>query len=236
MVYNYNQFLNEHINNVPLTKSYIRKLLININNKISRELTLKDFNIEYHRRNIEFYIQNIDNEKDVKIIKRILNSYQKNLINKGTVLSYKVSKSFGTLLTNDLGLKVVKDEVSYKFKIYIKDLNTIRIKPPKYVYHITYKKNVDNILKEGLKVKSLDEGHWKGDMDLYYPPAIFATIEKDDWYRKIGDPAIIQINTENLKNKWQKDINLHNVNDRISAIMTFENIPPEHLSYIDWNF
>jgi hypothetical protein len=106
----------------------------------------------------------------------------------------------------------------------VKDVYIKRIKPPKNVYHVTYKKNRDSIIKHGLKIDS--DSEWNNGM-LSYPNAIFASLSMDvlfNYEKDIKD--IWVINTNNLNNKWWYDLNF---GEDYHYIMTFDDIPSENL-------
>ena len=150
------------------------------------------------------------------------------------VLSFRHKKNSTLILKkNSFDFDIDVDKPTHYFDIYLKDLNTARVSPPRYIYHVTDYANLDNILKNGLKTKMHTHGNWKGQSELYYPPSLFAVTDYTYWINKISDPVVIRIDTKKCDNKWQYDINFFNPKDSTEAIMTFKDIPPECLKHID---
>lgn len=115
--------------------------------------------------------------------------------------------------------------------LMIKEFKLKRVKPKKFIYHITKGFNLNSIIEKGLKVS--DPINHSELSELYYEKAIFATnTEIDNIYNykevvlKVfllsSHYIIIKIDTEKLNNKWYEDLNFYN--EKTSNIMTFENI------------
>jgi len=175
---------------------------------------------------LEFEIQSVDQMFIVKVDK-YLDSFRKQLENQEIILSYYKSgynRQSMIDLVNSL-YESTKTEYYYHYYIYIKDNKGQRIKPPKYVYHATNKKNSDSISKNGIKISP--PKNYKGNADLEYMPSIFAMADKKNVW---SNEDIWQIDTTKIPNKWWQDLNLHNRYK--DAIMTFDDIPPNTIEKI----
>lgn len=118
-----------------------------------------------------------------------------------------------------------------EFSGIIKEPKLKRVKPTKYIYHLTPEENVEYILENGLTTEMSDSDNW-GD-ELFYPNSIFASMEGDKFGVKSGDDVMLRIDTTSLKNKWWVDLNFYSpiVNTLFrDFIMTFEDIPGEYIS------
>lgn len=89
----------------------------------------------------DFKIIPMKMDNNVKNIKNLLDRYSKKLLKSNIYMVYDCN-----------------DFISYySFTVYFKILYTQRIKPNKFIYHLSHKKNRDSILKDGLLLKSHDE-------------------------------------------------------------------------------
>jgi len=233
-VLNFENYINEWVSNEPMVKFHIKNMLKKIQKKSKNKI--KSSQLSKRTGSRRGYVYVLKHIKDYKIFEKILKSYQNNLIDKGILINYNSNFDGSFDIDKDLNLIKSKDPNKTKtFNIYIKTLHSIRVKPPRYVYHLTDSKNVDDILKNGLTPKSWDDGNWKSEPDLYYPPSIFAITDFSYWHGE----SIIQIDTKNLKNKWWKDLNFFSGYEQelekgksYKAIMTFDKIPPSNLELI----
>lgn len=113
----------------------------------------------------------------------------------------------------------------------IKEPRMKRVKPSEFVYHNTNSKYANKILKDGLKIDNSKPNRWSGE--LYYPNAIFASMEDEEFTTLKGNIVTLKIDTKHLPNKWWVDLNFYSPDYNISFrnfIMTFEDIPPEYIS------
>lgn len=111
---------------------------------------------------------------------------------------------------------------------HIKSVHTIRVKPPRYVYHFT-NADSESILSKGLvPMPSSSSKQWGRTAALEYPQAIFAIADDEThWSGK----NLFEIDTQGLKNRWWKDLNFSD-KGYSPAIMTFEPIPADHIRMI----
>lgn len=108
---------------------------------------------------------------------------------------------------------------------HIKSVHTIRVKPPRYVYHYT-NADADSILSKGLvPMPSSSSDRWGKNAALEYPAAIFAIADDETRW---GGRRLFEIDTQGLKNRWWRDLNFAFG----PAIMTFEPIPASHIREI----
>ncbi len=108
---------------------------------------------------------------------------------------------------------------------HIKSVHTIRVKPPRYIYHYT-NADINSILRKGLvPISSSFSDKWRKNSALEYPAAIFAIADDETLW---GGSNLLEIDTQGLKNKWWKDLNFTGG----PAIMTFEPIPADHIRVI----
>ena len=210
--------INELVSNKKLANHHFIKVLdrlVKITGGNYRPNT--DYN-DYNENNIK-YTFNYDVSKGQGLfnkIKKYLFLAQANLLRKNLVLSFRLSTNVMTNLPNG------------HIELYLKDLYAGRTSSPRYLYHTTNVKNVKKILKEGIKLKSHDQGNYKYQVDLYYPPSIFVSIEELYFGGRgaSGERVNILIDTSKINNKWYYDLNLYHVK---SFYMTFEEIPPHAL-------
>lgn len=219
--------LNEsNIANVELVKHHIRQMIKSIQKKSKNKITNNQLRKRITKRELEITFNDI---VDYQVFEKVLKSYQKKLLDYNIVIGYNMKDGYDTKLGDDLDdIKSIPNDKK-DFHIHIKDLHTMRVKPPRYIYHFSDKKNRESILKNGLLPKeSKDSERWK-EISLSYPPAVFATLDRDVmWYHDEW-----KIDTENLDNKWWKDINFFIPNSETNAIMTFGNIPIECLTLVN---
>jgi len=219
--------LNEsYVANPELVKHHIRQMIKSIQKKSKNKITNSQLRKGIATRHIEVKFNDII---DYQVFEKVLKSYQKKLLDYNIVIGYDMKDGYDTKLGNDLGdIKSIPNGKK-DFYIHIKDLHTMRVKPPKYVYHFSDKKNRESILKDGLKpMAHKDSERWK-EISLTYPPAVFATLDRDMmWHHDEW-----KIDTEGLDNKWWKDINFFIPKSETSAIMTFDNIPSECLTLVN---
>ena len=223
--------INEWVSNEKSTKFLLNKMIRSIQNKSKNKIKRNQFRKEGDNNRVMKY--NFLWIKDHVIFEKVVKHYQTILLKYGIVLSYHKSN------TTDLDfsggsisdMKSIPSE-DKSFILYVKDLYTIRIKPPRYIYHCSPKKNRENIQKEGLIPKRWSEGNWTEQPDLYYPPTIFAILNYNDWH--YNDLDIWEIDTNNISNKWWSDINFHNTNKNYEGktIMTFDPISIKDLTLI----
>lgn len=147
----------------------------------------------------------VTTSENILKINKILNSLKKDFIRYNIYLSYDPNSYGGD---------------DYKYRIYLKDLYSRRIKPPRYVYHSTKKESVNSILKNGLEPRSSTNHNLPA---VEHPELIFASTGKDI---NVWNDVILQIDTKGLPNKWWEDLNFE---DGSGYIFTNEPIPPSHI-------
>jgi len=128
-------------------------------------------------------------------------------------------------------LRTNYQEGDREFNGTIKEPKLKRVKPSKYVYHLTPEENVEYILENGLTTEMSDPDKW-GE-ELFYPKSIFASLEGDKFGVISGDDVLLKIDTENLPNKWWVDLNFYSPSDNKllrDFIMTYNDIPGEYIS------
>lgn len=192
------KFINERLGNKKEAKYQLKK----ITRKLSEFMSPIGDMTEYYINSMSYKI--FDNDK-IPIIKKILDSLSKKYIRNNLYLTYSVDK-------NHLNL-------------YLKDIFSYRKKPPRYLYHATFKNHVKSILENGLIPKKSQN---YTDASINHPELIFATEEN----RKYWGDYIFKIDTKGLPNKWWYDLNFSN---QSKAYMTNVPIPPSHLEYLDYN-
>jgi hypothetical protein len=215
---NFSEFnkLNELVSNEKLLKHYISDIFKSLKKFFEYDIKLNKEN--YSRRTLKYtvdYIDNSINKKRINSVIKFLQNKQEILINKGVAFSFRI------------GRNAMNEEPNGYIFLYIKDLYTGRIKPPRYLYHTTLEHNVNNILKNGLKTINHSKGRYKYQLDLYYPKSIFAMNVKEKFMTD-DNTVLLKIDTTKINNKWYKDLNLHDILP--TAVMTFEDIPPEAIS------
>ena len=220
---------------------------------MKRLLTFDQLNELSNWNQVKFIIDLMWND-----IKKLVNeeSYIENHFDSSTMISFTYSKDGLTQEQIDDKLKKI-EKITKKYynsllhlniilsklrtfnynntiTIYIKNLHTKRVKPKKYIYHCSDRKNRNSILKDGLIPKQHSESKYKNQQSLVYPPSIFTTNRGlDSVWNTDSDTDLWEINTENLPNKWWYDLNLYkNSVDATKYIMTFEPIPPEFIKHI----
>lgn len=217
--------INEWVSNQKLNLSYMRNMINNIQSKSKNKITNKQLKKDVsNNRSFKFEFNDII---DHIIFEKILKQYQNNLSRNGILISYmKYDSIISDLVPDTLDIINTRKSGNVNFTIHIKDLYTERVKPPRYIFHYSKEKNRDSILKNGLKTKSFNEGNWEGsNPDLYYPSAIFALTDTT----VVWESDKYVIDTKGLSNKWWKDLNFFNKSKKSPAIMTFSDIPVEHI-------
>ena len=86
-------------------------------------------------------------------------------------------------------------------------MNTNQITHKHYLYHVTEKENVDNILKEGLK-----KNDW----------AVYLSENPLSWWKP--GLAILKVRATGLKDKMTR------VDDNLDELLVWDNIRPERIS------
>jgi hypothetical protein len=223
----------ESIKNPILMKSAVKTLLQDIK-KITP--SIKRDNITFHDYSWMWWELDI-RWLDIKVknrLEKLLKSRQENLLKNGLIMAYKLSEQSVTrLVGDDLDFELT-GEKAVEIHCFFKDLYTKRFSPPKYLYHVTKKKNRKSIKKNGLIPMEFSKGNWTFEsIRLYYPPTIFASLESHGHYHGVLGDDVWRIDTTNLKNKWWEDLNFYEhenpKKEEIDYVMTFEPIPPEHL-------
>ena len=228
--------LNEWISNQNMTKHHIKDMMRNIQKRSKNKLTGNQLIKKETERGIEYHFKWV---VDHVIFEKILKQYQKNLIGKGILITYKKYDTVDHSYGGKDGLEILSSKPSEdkEFYVYVKDLHTERVKPPKQIYHITDKKYRESIRQKGILLRNSEEGNWKGDHKLSYPSSVFAINDHDHWSNKLSaGEDIWVIDTTKINNKWWKDLNFYKVptiHDNVTTYMTFDDIPPEsiHLLY-----
>jgi hypothetical protein len=224
---NHLKSFNELVKNPILLKSYLRKLL----SEISKIYKIGKDNIKFETENPVYYrllITGIDSKLSDNI-GNILDKYKSVLYKNDIVLSYKRYLKKVLKIGDDLDIIPTDDEY-LEYIIYLKNIHTRRIKPNRFVYHYSGKDDRirDEIIKNGIMPNKHNKSkNWSSEVYLEYPEAIFAVNSKDKW----RDGHVFKIDTLGLKNKWWEDLNF---NRREDLIMTFEEIPPNHIEYISY--
>jgi len=203
--------------------------------------TLYIFNkiIKYIRENFSDIIisENPYNQRSKLHLYRYINlsqSYKFDIINLGFEARFKkmikyIDNQAIYLFKSGLLLGYSNNKGSNsRFEIVIKDITSLRIKPPRFVYHATALSNLESIKKDGLVLKSIKDGNYSDQTDLIYVPSIFAAT---DSYKTFGIELILEIDTHKINNKWWIDLNTEN----FYHIMTFEAIPPEAIKPFQQN-
>jgi len=209
MILKFNEFsVNELVKNVKSVEFHAEKL----KSEIGGILPNIDFRVS--RQDVHYVIE-ISKlaETEVSPVMNLLSKMRLKLSQEDLLVSY--SRNDSCPAGDDIQIIV-----------YIKNVHTIRVKPGRYVYHFTDKKNVDSILKRGLFPKSsITSSDWNMK-SLEYPPAIFAVNDSKTLW---GSGSILRIDTVGLSNKWWQDLNFA---EKTAAIMTFEPIPANHITLI----
>ena len=156
-------------------------------------------------------ISNVD-RRDMAAIESMLSAMRPEMEKQDLVLSW----------SENTGAPAAK---SPQIVAHIKSAHTIRVKPPRYVYHYT-NADAESILDKGLVPRpSSSSDRWRRNAALEYPAAIFAIADDETQW---GGKALLEIDTEGLENRWWRDLNF----SVGPAIMTFEPIPADHIRKI----
>jgi hypothetical protein len=227
--------LNEWVSNKNMTRHHIKNMMKSIQKKSKNKLTTKQLIKKETENGIEYHFKWV---KDHVIFEKILKQYQINLIDKGILIAYRKYGLMDHTFDDTAWLNFSKSKVSEdkEFYVYVKDLYTERIVPPKEIYHITDKKYRESIRQNGLLLKSSDEGNWSKELKLSYPPTVFAINNHDYWSNKLSTGEDIWvIDTTKLDNKWWRDLNFYNLprkHDQVFPYMTFDNVPPDSIKLL----
>ena len=199
----YIKTINEMVKNHKLVNYYINSIF----NRLKKIQELVN-HIKIEKNENKHYIFDIYTIEELKkdLIDKILKNFKVKLLYSGYIFTYKLFDS------------VIRG--------VIKSSKIIRVKPNKYVYHYSHKKNRNEILKNGLiPQKFSNSERWGNTLTLEYEDSIFAiNNENISWITDENTDRWI-IDTTQLKNKWWIDLNLNSK----SYIMTFEPIPIEFL-------
>ena len=201
MIFRWEEF-NEFVKNTNLISWYNKQILADVK-KIYPEYK---HSTDIHDESYLTTFLEIGETKIIKNIRNLLMAWQKKLLLYGIYLSLLSYEDYNTLY------------------FFIKDLYVDRVKPPKYVYHVSDPEHRDSILRYGLLPRPGNKWH----QSLNYPPAIFVSKNIDSLFFDDDMADIWKIDTENLKNKWWKDLNLTSKNK--NHIMTYEAIPVDNIS------
>ena len=156
-------------------------------------------------------ISNVD-RRDISAIESMLSAMKPEAEKQDLVLSW----------SENTGAPAAK---SPQIVAHIKSAHTIRVKPPRYVYHYT-NADADSILSKGLvPMPSSSSEKWRKNAALEYPAAIFAIADDETQW---GGRRLFEIDTQGLGNRWWRDLNFASG----PAIMTFEPIPASHIREI----
>jgi len=200
-------FLFEDIKNKQLMIYYFKYIY----SRIGRWLSKKgiDFKVSYEGDGDKVLYRNIVVYTDDKLPKLdlLLKQLKRNLLNHNIIFSYQLLSSTGTI----------------SIKTYLKDLKLKRMIPDEYVYHTSKEINKESILKYGLIPK--ESKIW--DVELEYPPAVFAINKGKNLWFTSNNTDLWKIDTKGLPNIWWKDLNGID-----GAIMTFDPIPVDHLELL----
>lgn len=229
-----NEKINELVSNDNMTKFHIKKMVRSIQSKSKTKIKNDQLSKSFFNGILRYTFRWI---VDHVIFEKVLKSYQSSLINKGILISYRKGELTEFDFSDDDSFDLINPRPSKcrEFNIFVKDLFTRRVKPPRYIYHVTKSSNVENILKNGLELKSREEGNFSKELDLHYPPSIFASKDEDEWH--VEDSVTLEIDTKGLDNKWWQDLNLFNdkLPENDTYMMTFKSISPNHIKLIDPN-
>lgn len=224
-----NTSINEWVSNSNMTKHHIGEMIRSIQKRSKNKITRVQLDKTETEQGLDYHFKWI---RDHVIFEKILKQYQSNLIDKGILISYTKRSITEYSLGGKSGLDIIKSKLSecMEFHIYVKNIYTERVNPPKYIYHVTDGSYRDSIREKGLLVKSSNEGNWSSDHKLSYPSTIFAIDDYSYWSnKKSRNEDIWRIDTEKLGNKWWKDLNFYKKFNRhdVNTYMTFDNIPPD---------
>ena len=115
---------------------------------------------------------------------------------------------------------------SNEIKVVFKNTESIRVKPPEFVYHSTHSGNKDSILEHGILPREHKYGNYK-ELAIYaHGAAVFVSdidhIDTFSNYDGDGDGVTFEIDTKLIPNKWWIDSNMSSK----GYYYTFEKIPP----------
>jgi len=230
--------LNEAIHNESLVIHEIKRMFSEISkiNPLKKDNLSFDNNIEKDKRGkdtkeFHFILQRIDPKFQSKI-EKIMKKYQSVVFPKiDIIMKYKEHRHADMKLKDgDDPLDfTVLDTYTLSYTVYLKNIYIQRVKPSRFVYHCSDKKNRNSIKKNGLIPKSDKESKiWQYQSDVIYPAAVFAT--NNTLWDATNDVWVID--TKGLPNKWWYDLYFRKESND-GKILTFEPIPPSHLELID---
>lgn len=208
----FEDYINEYVNN----KSESKWILNSIKDYISKKYDIVDFKINSLSSNICVSI--VFNEFKEKC--NFLNDekFKKSIMKKYSDYGKSIYYSNYENDEGRLGINSID--------IYLKDLYLKRVKPPRYVYHMTYKIYRDDILKNGLIPNKSENGYGSYS---YNKPFVFATKNKTNLFTSLflydnpKDLDIWVIDTDKIDNKWFIDFNFP---DEENHIITNKKIDP----------
>ena len=221
----------ELINNKELVTTTINKTLLKIQKNNRESIYLKKRKDDKLVLHIEFdVIENHKKQVDIEIEK-----LKKQLEKSGTYLSYSSKIRHKMKMIDDdsvgeLGLdfEVDKDNPGYEhYHVYVKDTHFYRIKPPRYLYHMTRHKNYRSIVENGLEIR--ENEIYSDTPQFNHPKAIYASSERDFFGYTNDDEW--RIDTSKIDNKWWRDYNIYDEEIQNKSFLTYEPIPFE-LGYL----
>ena len=186
-------YLLESINNLK----YNNWILNKIKDEISKKYDIEKFDIFGGILNIKFADIEVNNlfRNDKNIMKRLISKY---------------SSAYNTITIGYVGS-------GYSIDIMIKDLFNERVKPPKYIFHVSDKSNRKYILKFGLIPKSNvnEYGYYYG----YDKPFIFATMKNNNLFMNNDNLDVWVIDTTKINNAgWNPKLT---IKDSIIKTLSF---------------
>lgn len=230
------EMVTEVVHNQPLVLFEIKRMLVEIDkiHKLKKS-NLGVNNIEklYSTINTNFFhveLKSLDSKFENRINK-ILNKYQNIIFPKiDIIMKYKLLYQNTKMKDGDS----VFDFETLTYNITFKNIHIQRYVPKtRYIFHCTDRKNRESIQEKGLIPKSDKESEdYKNDVSVNYPPAVFATTNRDLWLLPNDKNDVWAIDTKGLPNKWWYDLYFRK-DDNDNKILTFEPIPPNHLKLYD---
>lgn len=227
----YLQSINEAIKNLNLLRYYVRRMVLDI----FKVFKITGENLHRHKDRINIYRLdiNIPTEDPIIIekIKKIIDKYKPIFLKNNMVLTTD-NNVYPELEFDDEFYFKPTNKYYTQFIIYVKSLFTNRVKPNKYVYHFSPSENRESILENGLIPKSSEDSvRWSKEIELGYPPLIFAVNDDDEsgWYY-VSKVDVWRIDTQMIDNIWWQDLN--NKYLRNDLIMTDKPIPKEAIKLV----
>lgn len=189
-----------------------------VSNNLKKDLDSVRYKLGLHNISIPF-------EKAYIVEKKLL-KIQKELLKINYILSYHLSKKYGTDIGDDLSLTPNKKEY-LDIIIYIKSIFVMRTSVPDILYHYTNKENIEHIRKFGL-IPS-EPINYK-DAYLHYPPMVFAAKNKEVWKGK--KDTLVMFKKGNRKYWGDLNFVMQNIDGASTLVMTDEIVPPSDIVYI----